>query len=49
MGIGFDATGLFRTLHERRIFCKQIRKALGIEEGARITEKFAHRFFADLG
>jgi hypothetical protein len=48
MPIDFAAMDLFRTVHEKRIFCRHIRKALGIKKGTRISETFAHRFFAHL-
>jgi len=48
MKIEFDAMSLFKTLHQKGIFCRRIREALGIDKGTRITEDFAHRFFAKL-
>ncbi len=48
MPIEFDTLSLFKTLHEKRIFCRRIREALGIEKGTRITEEFASEFFSKI-
>jgi hypothetical protein len=49
MPIRLDAMSLFKELKYKKIFCKQIMRAWGIEKGTNVTEKFAHRFFADFG
>jgi hypothetical protein len=48
MPISLDAMSLFKELKYKKIFCKEIMRAWGIEKGTNVTEKFAHRFFADL-
>ena len=48
MPIRCDRLNLFKTLREKRIFCRQIVRALGIEEGTRITEELASEFFSKI-
>jgi hypothetical protein len=48
MSVGLDAMSFFKELQYKKIVCKQVMRAWGIEKGTNVTEKFAHRFFADL-
>jgi hypothetical protein len=43
-----EAMRLFKEAKYRKIFCKQVFEALGIAEGTRITEVYAHHFFENL-
>jgi len=46
--IHFDVIMLMKTDAEKGIIFKELRIAFGIKPGTRITNEFAHRFFANL-
>jgi hypothetical protein len=48
MRIELEAMRLFKELKYRKVLCKQILAALGIEKGTPITEAYAHHFFETL-
>jgi hypothetical protein len=47
MRIELEVMRLFREVKYRKVFCKQILMALGIGNGTRITEAYAHHFFRE--
>jgi hypothetical protein len=48
MPISMSEIGRFKTKRDRKRFAKYILQTLGIAKGTRITEEFAHRWFADI-